>query len=136
MMPGLVIEGIVEDVNFLDSSVRAPTGEQDSIPNGEIRVVRNFSRGAFSGLKIHITINAEDLPHTLITLNDLGESTASQLPELLEPWQAINTANHLGQNGELTLVAKALYGASARLKPRLLKIIQQRLHAEGIRLGN
>ncbi|MCA9958857.1 MAG: mechanosensitive ion channel, partial [Anaerolineales bacterium] len=42
------IEGIVEKVNLRTTLLRAPTGELFIVPNGEIRMVRNFSRGRFS----------------------------------------------------------------------------------------
>ncbi|MFQ5616278.1 MAG: mechanosensitive ion channel family protein, partial [Anaerolineales bacterium] len=49
-------EGVIEAVNLRTTWMRAPTGELYVIPNGEIRVIRNFSRGRFSSAKIKVKI--------------------------------------------------------------------------------
>jgi len=39
----LGVEGVIEEVNLRTTWLRAPTGELYIVPNGEVRVVRNFS---------------------------------------------------------------------------------------------
>ncbi len=58
-LPGLAggdVEGIIEEVRLRTTVVRAPSGEPFTVPNGEIRVVRNFSRGRFSATDVKIRI--------------------------------------------------------------------------------
>jgi hypothetical protein len=59
----LNVEGVIEAVNLRTSTLRAPTGELYIVPNGEIRLIRNFSRGRFSITKITLKLAGEDLGH-------------------------------------------------------------------------
>ncbi len=126
------VQGIVEHVNLRTTSLRAPTGELYTIPNGEIRVIRNFSRGRFSIADIALTIAAADLEQTLAVLEPLGEEAVMELPNLLEPWQIISPDGHIGQTVELKLIAKARFGNAAEMRTRLLALVQHRLDEAGI----
>lgn len=128
------IEGIVEAVNLRTTLLRAPSGELFTIPNGEIRVVRNFSRGKFSRADISFKIPAASLSAALPLLEALGEEAMDLLPNLLEPWQVISSSHGLGQHVELTLLAKARFGMAAEMRPRILALIQSRLEDAGIPL--
>ncbi len=57
------------------------------------------------------------------------------LPNLLEPWQVISESGELGQQTELTLLAKARFGKAGEMRPRLLKLVQERLNAAKIDLA-
>jgi len=46
------IEGVVESVDLRMTRLRGINGEAYIIPNGEIRTVRNFSRGRFTPVKV------------------------------------------------------------------------------------
>jgi small conductance mechanosensitive channel len=130
----LQVEGVVEAVTLRTTWLRAPTGELYVIPNGEIRVVRNFSRGRFSSLKITLKVEASDLGRALPVLQGLGTEAVALLPSLLEPWQVISESGVIGQQTELTLLAKARFGHAAEMRPRLLALAQERLTAAGIAL--
>ena len=128
------VEGVVEAINLRTTSVRASTGELYVVPNGEIRTVRNFSRGKFSIANITLKISAADLSSTLTILEALGPEAVTLLPNLIEPWQVISPEGVIGQNTELTLVAKARFGMAAEMRPRLLNLVQERLADAGIEL--
>ncbi|MBU0703832.1 MAG: mechanosensitive ion channel family protein [Chloroflexi bacterium] len=130
----LNVEGVVEAVNLRTTWVRAPTGELYVVPNGEIRVVRNFSRGRFSTVKITLKISAADLSDALSFLEELGKEAVVLLPNLLEPWQVISESGVIGQQTELTLLARARFGNAAEMSPRLLALVQERLAEAGIAL--
>ncbi|MBP8000397.1 MAG: mechanosensitive ion channel family protein [Chloroflexi bacterium] len=134
-LTGGQIEGVVEQVNLRSTQLRAPTGELFSIPNGEIRVVRNFSRGRFSMADIAIKINSDDLSQVLPLLETMGKEAMELLPNLLEPWQVISQTGLIGQHTELTLVAKARFGKAAEMRPRLLALVQEKLSEAGIELA-
>ncbi|KAA3659420.1 MAG: mechanosensitive ion channel family protein [Chloroflexi bacterium] len=114
---GTIVEGVVEAVNLRVTLMRATTSEPYTLPNGEIRVVRNFSRGRFSIANIKIKISAADLSLALPLLEDLGREAVTLLPNLLEPWQVISESGEIGQQTELTLVAKARFGNAAEMRP-------------------
>jgi len=134
-LPGGPVEGVVEQVNLRSTQLRAPTGELFSIPNGEIRVVRNFSRGRFSMADIAIKINSEHLSEAIPLLESLGKEATELLPHLLEPWQVISETGVIGQHTELTLLAKARFGKAAEMRPRLLTLVQEKLSEAGITLA-
>ncbi len=130
----LEMEGVIEAVNLRTTFMRSPTGELYVIPNGEIRVIRNFSRGRFSIARVRIRIDAEHLAASLPILDALGWEAVNLLPNLLEPWQVINESGMLGQHTELTLVAHTRFGRAADTQPRLLALVQERLKDAGIAL--
>jgi small conductance mechanosensitive channel len=131
----LDIEGIIEAVNLRTTLLRAPTGELYVLPNGEIRVVRNFSRGRFSIVKVTLKIAAADLNRALTILEEVGSEAVALLPNLLEPWQVLSESGVISQQTELTLLAKARFGQAAEMRPRLLAVVQERLADAGIDLA-
>lgn len=132
----LDVAGVVEDVSLRTTSIRASTGELYVIPNGEIRVVRNFSRGRFSVAKVRLKVAASDLSRALLLLEGMAEDAVSLLPNLLEPWQVISESGTIGQQAELTLVARARFGKAAEMRPRLLALVQQRLAEANIAMSD
>jgi small conductance mechanosensitive channel len=130
----LGVEGVVEEVNLRTTLIRASTGELYVLPNGEVRVVRNFSRGRFSPADIKLKIAATDLERALNLLEELGKEALILLPNLLEPWEVISESGVIGERTELTLVAKARYGKAAEMRPRLLALVHERLAEVGVAL--
>lgn len=131
---GGTVEGMIEAVNLRTTQVRAPSGELYTVPNGEIRVVRNFSRGRFSTAHVKLKTAADDLPQALTLLEELGKEAVVLLPNLLEPWQIISESGTIGRQTELTLVTKTKFGKAAEMLPRLLTLVQERFAAADIAL--
>lgn len=123
----LGVEGVVEEVNLRTTKLRAPGGEVFIMPNGEVRVVRNFSRGRFSLVKVQLKLDAAELGVALPALEAMREEAMTALPNLLEPWRIISETGTLGEHAELTLVAKARFGKAADMRPRLLAFLQEQL---------
>ncbi len=130
------IEGVIEAVNLRTTWLRSPNGELSVVPNGEVRVVRNFSRGRFSPAHVTLKIATADLGRALPLLETLSTEAVSLLPNLLEPWQVISESGRMGQQTELTLLAKARFGKAAEIRTRLLALVQDRLAEAGIALAN
>ena len=131
----LDIEGVIERVNLRTTWLRAPSGELYIIPNGEILVVRNFSRGLFSMVNVTLKVSTADVSRILTLLEALNQTALLSLPNLLEPWQVISETGVAGQQTELTLTAKARFSKAAELRPRLLAFVQEQLAKEGIQLA-
>ena len=127
-------EGIIESITLRTTWLRAPTGELFTIPNGDIRVVRNFSRGRFSVANITLKIPAAELGQAISFLENLGREAMDNLPNLIEPWRVINETGIIGQTAELTLLAKARFGQAAEMRPRLLALVHKALEEENIEL--
>jgi hypothetical protein len=98
--------------------------------------VRNFSRGKFSTANIKIKIATSDLSEAIALLEALGEEAMDLLPNLIEPWQLISETGEMGQQTELTLMAKARYGEAGETRPRMLKLIHERMEKAGIELAS
>lgn len=128
------IQGVIEEVNLTSTIVRAPTGEQFTLPNGEIRVVRNFSRGKYSQTSITLFVMPEHLNKALEVLKLVGEEFFHELSDLVEPLQVISTSNLAGSKVELTILARAALGKGPDLKFQLIPLIQERLKREEIPL--
>ena len=88
------IEGVVEHVNLRTTSIRAITGELYTVPNGEIRVVRNFSRGRFSTADIVLTVDSDDLSKALDALEKVSEDALTASAKL-----ARTVADHQRKRG-------------------------------------
>jgi small conductance mechanosensitive channel len=121
------VEGVVERMSLQTTAVRAPTGELYVIPNSEIRILRNFSRGQFSAAHIKLKVATADLNRILPLLSELGSEAIALFPHLLGPWQVISEVGHMGEHTELTLLAKVTFGQAAELRPHLLALVQARL---------
>jgi small-conductance mechanosensitive channel len=128
------VEGIIEAVNVRNTLVRAPTGELFTVPNGEIGVVRNFSRANLSATKIRLNVPSEALGRALDLLDALGLEAVGLLPELREPWQIISTSDAAGSCTEVTVLAYSSFGQAATLRLRLIALIYERLQAAGLTL--
>lgn len=128
------IEGVIEAITLRTTWLRAPTGELYTIPNGDIRIVRNFSRGRFSIANVTLKIPAADLERAITLLENLGKEAMDNLPNLIEPWLVISETGIIGQTAELTLLAKARFGQAAEMRTRLLAMVQKAFENENIEL--
>ena len=126
------VEGVIEQVNLRTTHIRAPSGELCIVPNGEIRVMRNFSRGRFSTANVTLSVASSDLGRALEILEGLGPAAAEALPDLDLPWQMISKSGEMGTRMELTLLARTRFGTGAELRPRLMALVHERLSEMGI----
>lgn len=122
------VEGVVERVTLRSTQIRGMEGELFTMPNGDIRVIRNFSRGEFSPTSVTLKVPAQELTLTLDKLEILSEDAMTRLPNLIEPWQVISQTGELGNEAELTILAKAKFGKGAELRTRMLAFVQEELH--------
>ena len=138
-LPGLAagsVMGIVEAVYLRTTVIRSMSGEPFIVPNGEIRVVRNFSRGDFSEANVKIKLATADLGRAIPLLEELGQEAVGMLPNLLDPWQVISETGEMGQQTDLTLIAKARFGQAGEMRPKLLNLVQDRMEDAGIELAS
>jgi len=126
------IEGVIESTTLRTTWLRSPSGELFTIPNGDIRTIRNFSRGRFSLANITLKIHSGDIARSIEILEQLGQDSMDTIPNLIEPWQVINVSGEIGQITELTLLAKARFGKAAEMRTRLMAIVQTKLTSEKI----
>lgn len=130
------ISGVVEAVHLRTTLMRSPTGELYTVPNGDIRLIRNFSRGRYSMIEMTLKLASADLSRALSVLDDLGKETLNSEPDLLEPWQILTESGVLAQTTDLKLLARARWGRGAEMRPHLLALIHQRLAEAGVEMAN
>lgn len=135
LVAGNKVEGIVEDVNMRATLVRATTGEIFTIPNGDIGIIRNFSRGRFSGAKWAVTVPTTQLAEAVEALNLLSHEATVRFPALLDPWTVLLSDGEIGQETTLNLVARFHYGQAAVQRPLVAAFIYDGLTAAGIRMA-
>lgn len=126
------VEGVVENVTLRITSIRGIDGELYTMPNGDIRLIRNFSRGDHSPTNVSVKVPADKVGKTITHLEDLGERAMTLLPNLIEPWHVITKSGELGEAVELTIIAKAKFGKGAEMRTRLLALLQEELVAGDI----
>ncbi len=129
------IEGTVEDIQLRATVLRSPSGEVFFIPNGEIRLIRNFARGKFSLATLHIQIKPEQLAIAIHTLEQLAEHAHQQIPDLVEKPQVYSEDGIVGNHIDLTFFAKAVYGRGAPARRWLLELVRERFAAADIEIS-
>jgi moderate conductance mechanosensitive channel len=121
------IEGTVIDVNLRTTVLRAPSGELFIIPNGEVRVVRNFGRGEFSLASIRVVVRSSQLEQALALLEGLAPTLPSLIPALIEPPRILSEDGALSERVGLTIFAKASFSQGVETRRKLLSIVQDAL---------
>lgn len=132
----LDVIGTVESVGLRTTKIRADSGELFIVPNGDVRVIRNFSRGAFSPASVRVVIRADDLSRAIEVLEAVGQEVAQQHAELLVGTpEVLSETGELGLTTQLTLVAKARFSHGAQLRRILLEAVHRALSESGIEEG-
>jgi moderate conductance mechanosensitive channel len=135
ILPPNNIQGVVEQINLTTTLVRSSSGEMYTLPNGEIRIVRNFSRGNFSNANISLFVTPQDVGRATDVLKALSTEIFTEMVDLLEPYQVIGSSNLSGSKVEIIVAARAAFGKAADLRLQLMHRIQERLRAENIELA-
>lgn len=117
--------GTVEQVSLRMTYIRGESGELWLVPNGDVRTIRNFSRGTWSPANIRLTVPTKNLDETLLVLqtliNDPGDDVLEP-PEIISEDGEINT-----DHTTLMLKVKARYGQGPQVRRHLLQSLQSQL---------
>lgn len=116
--------GVVERVSLRTTHIRGEAGELWIVPNGDVRTIRNFSRGLFSPANIKLTVPTAKLDETLALLLDLVTDPG---PDVIEPPEIISEEGELGATTTLLLRVKARHGRGPLVRRRLLARLQAAL---------
>jgi moderate conductance mechanosensitive channel len=129
----LDVMGTVEHVGLRVTYLRADTGELFVVPNGDVRVIRNFSRGAFSPASVRVSVAPKDVPEAIAVLEQVAEAAMERHADLLyEKPEVISETGDLGPATQLTILARAKFGQGAKLRPLLMQEAQEALEAAGL----
>ncbi|HMT20735.1 MAG TPA: mechanosensitive ion channel family protein [Promineifilum sp.] len=128
------VEGSVESVDLRYLSVRARSGELTSIPFGDLRIFRNYSRGNFIGVYAAFPVAAQDLRRAVALLTDLAPESIALVPQLLEPWQPMGLEGILGATVDIFLFGKTNQEWQDELQLAMHAVVHERFEAAGIPL--
>ena len=117
--------GIVEQITLRVTYIRGEFGELWLVPNGDVRTIRNFTRGTWSPANIRLTVPTSKLDETLLVLNELVENPGDNV---IEQPEIISEEGEMGAvNTTITLKVKATYGTAPIVRRRLLTQLQAAL---------
>lgn len=116
--------GVVERVSLRTTHLRGDAGELWIVPNGDVRTIRNFTRGSFSPASIRITIPTARLGEALALLENL---IADPGPDVIAPPEIISEDGQLGDTTTLLFKVQARHGAAPAVRLRLMAQIQTAL---------
>lgn len=115
--------GYVERITLMETYLRGETGELWVVPNGEIRTIRNLTRGTFSPAHIKLVIPAHQIDQGMDALNAV---IAIPNANIVGQPEIISEDGVVGQTTVLMLKVQAKYGSGARVRRELLT----QLHGE------
>ena len=124
--------GVVERVSLRTIHIRGDSGELWIVPNGDVRTIRNFTRGSFSPANIRLTVPTARLDETLALLATL---IADPGPDVIEPPEIISEEGEIGETTVLMLRVKARHGSGPLVRRQLLARLQAALTEHGIIAG-
>ncbi|MBP9502295.1 MAG: mechanosensitive ion channel [Candidatus Promineofilum sp.] len=130
------VEGIIERMTVRTLSIRTRSGELINVPQGEVRILRNYTRGSYSGVDVICKVYAADLPAAMVELQALALEAPDRLPDCIEPWTLVSRDGTLGSAAEIRIHARAGYGHGSGLRLRIMMLVEERLTAAGIPLAN
>ncbi len=128
------VTGVVEMVDLRFLSVRALTGELTTIPFGEMRIFRNYSRGDHVGVYAVFPIAAGDLVRAVELLNDLAPASTTLIHLLHAPWHPISLEGEMGAVLDLCVFGQCAQEDEDDLQLALHAVIRERFAAAGIQL--
>lgn len=129
------VDGVIEAVNLRFLSIRALSGELTTIPFGELRIFRNYSRSKYIGVYANFPVASRDLSRAIAILNDLAPESTALVYHLAEPWQPMSLGGELRAVVDLCLFGKAAPGDEDDLHLELHELVQARFWEAGIPLA-
>lgn len=126
------VMGTVEQVSLRTTHIRADSGELFIVPNGDVRVVRNFSRGAFSLASITVKVRSDRVADAMTVLEAIGFQARNEIDDIIEEPMVISQTGALGAETELTLKVKTRLGQGAGVRSTLLARAQTCFAEKGI----
>lgn len=129
------VEGVVESMDLRFINVRADSGEMTTIPHGELRIFRNYSRGDQTGVHATLPIAARDLARAVAVLRETAAAAPSLVPGLLGPWQVMSLDGRLGPVVDLSVYGRTTPDNGDALHVAIHALALERLLAAGIAVG-
>jgi small conductance mechanosensitive channel len=123
--------GTVERVSLRTTIIRGELGEYWIVPNGDVRTIRNFTRGNFSAAGLRLTVPINQLTAAMNILHTICDDPG---PDVVARPEIISETGDLGTHTTLFLRVKARHGQGPKVRRRLLARVQIALAEAGIQI--
>ena len=124
--------GRVEEVQLRNTLIRADSGELYIVPNGEVRLVRNFSRSSFSLASVQVSVPREQVAACLPLLREVAAQVYAERDDVVEEPMVLSESGLLSSETLLTVKVKAEYGHGREVRTNLITRIHHALSTQGI----
>jgi moderate conductance mechanosensitive channel len=133
------VQGWVEEVNLRRTVIRDADGTVFSIPNGEVKVSGNLTRG-YSGINLLVPVaGASDLDRAMVLIDEVGQDIAAD-PELgplvVDAPKAARVETLSGTGLTIRVLGKAVPGSQFEVAGALRRRLKQRFDTAEIRFGD
>ena len=126
--------GTVEEMSVRVTKLRDFGGQLHIIPNGEISIVTNHSRGAMRALVDVQIAYEEDIDRAISVLEDVCQEVKDKRKDILEGPKILGVSNLDSYGVRLTVYAKTLPMQQWSVEREIKKLIKQRFQREGIEI--
>lgn len=131
------VTGTVEGITLRLTLIRKFTGELCTIPNGEVRILTNMSRG-WARAKVDLNVDmGEDLDRVLELVNEMAESLAADeawKDKLIEPPLVLGPMTLDGGAFSVTVLAKTPIGQHWGVGREIRRRLHEIMLREGIEI--
>ena len=128
----LDVTGYIEEVRLRNTYIRGDGGELLIVPNGEVRIVRNFSRSAFSLASVQVSVPREQVASGLTMLRQVAAQLYAERHDIVEEPLVLSESGLLSTETLLTVKVKAEYGHGAKVRTHLITRVTKALGEQGI----
>jgi small-conductance mechanosensitive channel len=132
------VQGWVEEVNLRRTVLRDIDGTLHSVPNGEVKVASNMTRG-YSGVNLVVPIApGADVEKALELLNKVGQELAedeSFRGEIIEPPQVVRIDTTSAERVDVRVIGRVVPGAQWRVAAALRRRVMTAFDKDGIKFG-
>lgn len=119
------VVGCVERISLRMTYIRGESGELWLVPNGDIRTIRNFTRGKWSPASIKLTVPTTKLDETMVVLHQIISNPGD---DVIETPEIISEDGEIGAvTTTITLKVKARYSMAPAVRERLITQLQAAL---------
>lgn len=129
-----IFQGVVEELGLRVTKLRDPSGELHIIPNSNIQIVTNKTRGPMRALvKISIAYE-ENIDRVITILEKMCEEIKLSNEAIIEGPSVLAVSNFGEYNIEITIVAKTNAGDQWSIEREIRKKVKETFDREGIEM--
>ncbi len=127
-------DGIVEDLGIRVTKIRDFSGELHIIPNGNIQIVTNKTRGAMRAVVEVEIAYEEDTENAIRVLNKLCKKIGKEDSTIIEGPEVLGVSNFAGSGVTIRIVAQTIALEQWNVERSIRKQVKETLESENIEI--